>query len=398
MKPVRYLTASCVRSSQGNRLSPLTVGRACLILLLLAVCLMPTPLAGAPPGTAVPFHIADATQVRISQIFGGGGQANAPYQNDFIELHNTGQTAIDVTGWSIQYFGSTQSGPAFRIDISGVIPAGGYYLAAGRSSNGCNNFTVPCGAPLPAVDAANLTLNISNTNAMVYLVNHQNTIPGYCRSDIAPLDMVGYGTGAGCYEGDDPAPGAANNATAVFREDAGCRDEDQNATDFFTGAPNPRNTAAPAVICAPQAVTLATWEARVEGAAVQLTWTTVSEIENAGFNIYRAPSSEGPWARINATLIPAQTPGATTGAHYAWTDAAAEPGMTYWYALEDIALDGTPTRHEPAAVMVAGPNAVGLSSTQARRESNLPLWLFVTAALGSAVAGSCLLARPTRQT
>jgi hypothetical protein len=396
MKPVRHPAAPCARSSRGNRLPSHAVGRACIILLLLAVCLTPAPLAGAPPGTIVPLQITDASPVRISQIYGGGGLANAPYQNDFIELHNTGQTAVDVTGWSIQYFGSTQSGPAFRIDLSGVIPAGGYYLAAGRSSNGCNSFTAPCGVPLPAVDAANLTLNISNTNAMVYLVNYQDTIQGYCRPDIAPLDMVGYGSGVLCYEGDDPAP-AATNTTALIREGDGCQDEDQNATDFFTAAPIPRNTAAPAVICAPQAVTLATWEAHVKGDGVQLTWTTVSEIENAGFNIYRSSTATGPWAQLNATLIPAQTPGAAAGAQYTWTDEVVEAGMTYWYTLEDIALDGTPTRHEPAAVMMAGPNSVGLSSAHASRESSLPLWLFMTAALGLAVVGFRLLIQGARQ-
>ncbi len=392
MKPVRHPAAPCTCASRGAISHSLSVGRLGIILLMLAVCLIPIPLAGAPPAVPAPTQIADASEVRISQIYGGGGLAGASYRNDFVELHNAGQTEVDVTGWSIQYFKSNQFGEGLRIDLSGVIPAGGYYLAAGSSFNGCESGTRPCGAPLPAVDAANPALEIANDNAMIYLVNHQNTIPKACTSQIAPLDMVGYGPDARCYEGDDPAP-AGGNTIAVIRQADGCQDENQNATDFVTGPPNPRNTAAPAVICTPQAVTLATWEAHAEGPAVQLTWETVTEVENAGFNIYRRLPAEGPWIRINATLIPARTPGATTGARYAWTDAAVEPGMTYWYSLEDVAFDGTSTRHDPIAVMVARPNAVGLSGAIARREAHLAAWLVVAGALGLAAAGSRLLTR-----
>ena len=398
MKPVRHSTEPCPRFSQGDRLPPLVVGRSFIIVLLLAICLAPARLSGAPPGTGAPSTVADGPQIRISQIYGGGGLANALYQNDFIELHNAGQTAVDVTGWSIQYFrGNQMDTPAFRLDLSGVIPAGGYYLAAGRSANGCNVGTRPCGAPLPTVDAANLTLDIANSYAMVYLVDHQNTLPEFCRGDIAPVDMVGYGTTAPCYEGDGPAPGASNT-TAVIRQDAGCQDADQNEADFVAGAPTPRNSAAQAVICVPQAVTLAFWAAHAEGTTVQLTWETVSEVANAGFNIYRGPSATGPWDRVNATLIPAQTPGATDGGQYAWTDAAVEAGATYWYALEDVALDGTLTRHDAVAVTVAGPNAIGLARAHALQERSLPLLLLVAGVLGLITAGARLYRRAHRHT
>ena len=38
---------------------------------------------------------------------------------------------------------------------------------------------------------------------------------------------------------------------------------------------------------------------------------------------------------------------------------------TYWYMLEDVALDGVTTRHDPVSVTVTeptAPNAVGLST------------------------------------
>jgi predicted extracellular nuclease len=70
---------------------------------------------------------AQSPDVVVSQVYGGGGNSGATYRNDFIELFNRGATPVDVTGWSVQYAaaaGSTWQ----KTDISGTIPAGGYYL------------------------------------------------------------------------------------------------------------------------------------------------------------------------------------------------------------------------------------------------------------------------------
>ena len=39
----------------------------------------------------------------ISQIYGGGGNTGATFQNDFIELHNRSSNTVNLAGWSIQY-------------------------------------------------------------------------------------------------------------------------------------------------------------------------------------------------------------------------------------------------------------------------------------------------------
>jgi len=43
----------------------------------------------------------------ISQIYGGGGNSGAAFQNDFVELFNPGTVSFDLTGWSIQYASAT---------------------------------------------------------------------------------------------------------------------------------------------------------------------------------------------------------------------------------------------------------------------------------------------------
>src|SRR5947207_9376807 len=50
-----------------------------------------------------PFNSA----IKISQVYGGGGNSGSTYRNDFIELYNSGNTAVDITGWSVQYTDAT---------------------------------------------------------------------------------------------------------------------------------------------------------------------------------------------------------------------------------------------------------------------------------------------------
>ena len=46
-------------------------------------------------------------QVVISQVYAGGGDSFAFYRSDFVELHNNGNTTVDLTGWSVEYSSST---------------------------------------------------------------------------------------------------------------------------------------------------------------------------------------------------------------------------------------------------------------------------------------------------
>jgi len=59
----------------------------------------------------------------------------------------------------------------------------------------------------------------------------------------------------------------------------------------------------------PIAVTLAHFAAETDAEGVRVTWETASEIDNLGFNLYRSASADGPYAQLNASLIPVQYPG-----------------------------------------------------------------------------------------
>jgi hypothetical protein len=110
----------------------------------------------------------------------------------------------------------------------------------------------------------------------------------------------------------------------------------------------------------PTAVELARFEVESEADGVLVTWETASELDNVGFNLYRAEASEGPYTQLNTTLIPPQMPGSVMGAVYTWLDEDANPLVAHYYVLEDVDVKGVVTSHGPvASVVVAAPTAVG---------------------------------------
>lgn len=81
-------------------------------------------------------------------------------------------------------------------------------------------------------------------------------------------------------------------------------------------------------------------------------WTTASEDENFGYDVYRAEAEKGPFARL--TKQPVLGNGTTAETHkYQYVDADIDPCKEYWYYVESITNDGqrekfTDVFHAPA--------------------------------------------------
>ncbi|MGA9351379.1 MAG: FxLYD domain-containing protein [Anaerolineae bacterium] len=87
------------------------------------------------------------------------------------------------------------------------------------------------------------------------------------------------------------------------------------------------------------------------GASVVIVeWTTEAEVDLAGFNLYRSESPDGPYVKLNTTLIPGGSD-SLLGGKYSYTDTNVVVGHTYYYKLEDVELDGTTTLHGPIEVV-----------------------------------------------
>ena len=77
-----------------------------------------------------------------------------------------------------------------------------------------------------------------------------------------------------------------------------------------------------------------------------LRWSTASEVENFGFNVYRGDSEEGPFVRLTEDPIPGA---GTTDApsKYSYADDTIDPRKAYWYYVESISMGGEIERFTP---------------------------------------------------
>ena len=95
---------------------------------------------------AVPAARSASPDVVVSQVFAGGGNAGAPFANDFVELFNRGSTAVDVSGWTVQY--ASAAGTTWQATaLTGSIAPGRHYLVQLASAGGGRR-----GAPGPGRD------------------------------------------------------------------------------------------------------------------------------------------------------------------------------------------------------------------------------------------------------
>lgn len=181
--------------------------------------------------TAFSLPAMAASDIVISQIYGGGGNSGATLRNDFIELFNRSAAPVSLAGWSVQY--ASASGSSWQVTpLSGTLQPGQYYLVQqAQGAGGSQN--------LPTPDATG-SIPMSGSAGKVALLSSSTQLSGTCPSGGSLVEIVGFG-GANCSE---TAPTATlNNTTAALRKNNGCTDTDNNGSDFATGAPAPRNSA-----------------------------------------------------------------------------------------------------------------------------------------------------------
>ena len=134
------------------------------------------------------------TTVKISQVYGGGGNSGSTYTNDFIEIFNQSAVPVNISGWSVQYAGATVTTPWNVTPLCTSAPCyiqpGHYYLI--QESAGAGGTTA-----LPTADASGGVL-MSGTQAKVALVASTVALTGACPSDPTIVDKVGYGAANCC--------------------------------------------------------------------------------------------------------------------------------------------------------------------------------------------------------
>lgn len=266
------------------------------------------------------FVVFSQAQVVISQVYGGGGNTNAPLNRDFVELFNKGTASVDISGWSIQYQSATNIANAWSINTipaNSIIQPGKYFLIAFGTA-GANGSALPT-ADFDYTSGTPAPLTISATSGRVALVNNSTALAAGCNTGSANIvDLVGFGPTTVCYEGTSPTP-VLSATTAAIRLNGGCTDNNQNSTDFSVGAPNPRNSVTAVNICS--------------------TSPTLSIASPANNTIY-APTTTSVNVALSVSNFVVGNPGTGIDGHihYTVTYNGGTPAMTMKYDTAPISL------------------------------------------------------------
>lgn len=199
--------------------------------LALATAFVATPLVAAPALAvdATPSASLSSSPVVINEAYLNGGSAGATYKNKFVELYNTSDAPVSLSGWSLQYRSATgTAAPTGVAALSGTIAAHGYYLIKG-SSNAAN------GADLPATDADASGFSFAAGGGTLVLAKKATALnplaTGSVTDNADVADLLGYGT-SNTFE--TAASSAASVTKSLNRTNFA--DTNSNAADFTASA------------------------------------------------------------------------------------------------------------------------------------------------------------------
>ena len=103
-------------------------------------------------------------------------------------------------------------------------------------------------------------------------------------------------------------------------------------------------------------VSLIDFSAQIVANGVALTWQTASEVDNLGFNIYRAREKPENFSMISSYKTNHELAGlgnSSVGKTYSFIDTTQlAAGSRYFYLLEDVSLNGSREKHGPVSVTV----------------------------------------------
>ncbi len=191
-----------------------------------------------------------APALKLSQVYGAGGNAQTPLFSDYIEVYNPGPVAQPLAGWSVQYASATGVFSAANTTaLPNVTLGAGKYLLINEGTGA----TLPAGqVPNNPTGDASGAIAIAATDFKVALVSSTTFLPTGLPTYAANptlVDFVGAGTTANWNDNDaagavhviaNNAP-AANSVGAIYRSTCGSIDTNSSKDDWAVAFPAPRN-------------------------------------------------------------------------------------------------------------------------------------------------------------
>ena len=314
----------------------------------------PTAPVVAPPAPTV--AVAMPADIMITEIMVDTGGGRLP---QWIELSNVSGKAVSLAGWSVLISNSAADddvvGASVSINLSGTLDVSAH---TGNTGKGQSLLLVAWGARSSGQINADLVMNVSSQvgeTGRYTLISEM----GFMVALVPPqtTGVLTYGDAAGNLDEAWELPTADGARSSLIRREADAlgaatmgtmangwvlasdtalvsgpatwygSDEDAGTPGYDAGGPLP--------------VQLSHFRPardKETGAAV-ITWSTQSELNNAGFFIKRSQQRDGQFKIINAAMI--QGAGTISEKQfYTYTDTTAQPNVVYYYQIEDVSLDG----------------------------------------------------------
>ena len=317
------------------------------------------PAAVVPPPTtpvtpAAP--AATASDIMISEIMVASDDGRLP---QWIELSNVSAAAVSLTGWSLEVENDAADddvvGVSIELDL-GDVEIGADQVALVVSKEAGRNSGVGTGdGDLRADRIINVQSQVSPDNARYSLISERaftaTLLPPRTGAVRTPGDA------AGNLGGGWELPMSEDGRSSLIRREMGDAGEIMGTdaagwvlasdtmldgayrTTYYGNGDDVGTPGYNAGGALP--VELSGFGAKRDPltGAVVITWSTQSELNNAGFFIKRSQQQNGTFVVVNPTMIA----GAGTTAEkqsYTYTDATADPNVIYYYQIEDVSLDG----------------------------------------------------------
>ena len=317
---------------------------------------MPTVVAPPTEPTAPATAVAKAGDLMISEIMVASNDGRLP---QWIEIANVSATAVSLSGWSLAVDNDSADadvvGESIEIDL-GDVEIGADQVALVVTKEGRDTSGIGDGeGDLRADRIIDVQSQVSPDNARYSLISEMgfmlSLIPPRTGAVRTPGDVVGN------LDGGWELPMSEGDRSSLIRREMGDAGEIMGTdaagwvlasdtmldgaylTTYYGSADDMGTPGYNAGGNLP--VELSAFNAardRVTGAVV-ITWSTQSELNNAGFFIKRSQQQNGTFVSVNPTMIS----GAGTTAEkqsYTFTDATADPNVIYYYQIEDVSLDG----------------------------------------------------------
>ena len=320
---------------------------------------MPAPPADPTVEPVTPAAaVAKAGDLMISEIMVASNDGRLP---QWIEIANVSAAAVSVSGWSLEVENDSADpdvvgeGDTIVIDL-GDVEIGADQVALVVSKEGRDTSGIGDGeGDLRADRIIDVQSDVSPDNARYRLISEMgftiSLIPPQTGAVRKPGDVVGN------LEGGWELPASEGDRSSLIRREMSDAGEIMGTdaagwvlasdtmldgaylTTYYGSADDMGTPGYNAGGNLP--VELSGFGAKRDPltGAVVITWSTQSELNNAGFFIKRSQQKKGKFVVVNPTMIA----GAGTTAEkqsYTYTDATAEPNIVYYYQIEDVSLDG----------------------------------------------------------